>query len=78
MYTSRLSKMTAHRRLAAAVSLAFMIFVATVVTTTDPDHASEVSTAPEAHQVSVNTILVNGFSQSGNPALLLFTIPQSD
>ena len=77
MPTARIPSAAAYRRLVSAISLALLILVTTVMATDEPDRPSEAVSSPTAQQVAVNSILLNGFSQSGNPALLMFTIALS-
>ena len=77
MPTARIPSVAACRRLVSAVSLALLILVTAMMTTDEPDRPSEVVSSPTAQQVAVNSILLSGLSQSGNPALPMFTIARS-
>ena len=77
MAPARILTMAAFRRLVPAISLALLLLVIMVMATDEPDRPSEAVSPPTAQQVSVNSILLNGFSQGGNPALLMFTIAHS-
>lgn len=77
MATARIPTVAAYRRLVPAVSLALLILVITVMATDEPNRPSEAVSPPTIQRVAVNSILFNGFSQSGNPALLMFTIAHS-